>query len=339
MGFATDIAVEISGTGKVQADAATVQPEADLNLRLNAQEIRPFRVVVQRREILTCNRRGLMRRRTTTRHGEMTWRMEATPKLIALMFAWWAGTAAAPTGTDPKTHLISLSSSRVARYFSAKVGFADGSDGRFYRLCSINDIRLSATQGTDAVWQMDVDIVCAADYTADTTTTWGACYDKDPAILSEGAFTINGTSYQSVLQEIALNFVGAIAKGSDPFLNSIDAQRWRRGSRLGYGMTASFAGDTSHALYTAGAANGNNGTEYPVIVRIGPAGDGITFTYPAALVSLQEDQLSFFGELEESSIALMIDPTTDEADATTPLTAAAVLPLAQQSPAFLVAST
>src|SRR5688572_8433236 len=104
MAFATEVAVEISATGKVQADAATAQPAADLTLRLNAMEIRPFRVVVGRREILTCNRRGLLRRRTTTRHGEMTLRMEATPKLIALFFAYWAGTAAAPTGTDPKTH-------------------------------------------------------------------------------------------------------------------------------------------------------------------------------------------------------------------------------------------
>jgi hypothetical protein len=339
MAFMDDIRVAYSGAGKVQSAAGTAQPQADLNVSFRAYEIRPFRVSRTERRLMNCSRSALQRKKTTTRRGELSMGFDGSPQVISVFLAYLFGTAGS-AGSDPLTHTISRASTRNMRLFSLRVGADNGSDvGRIYKDCAVRRMAMRASAGPDAVIQVDLDIVCSADFTPASGTTWPACYDEDPAIMSDGDLVVGGVSKIDILQGFNLAIDPGLALGIDPFVNSIDVTRIRRSAETIFDFTYQQTGFPADADYEDATDNDNVGTSTSVALTIGPSGNRVTITFPVAYVGLDDEQVSGFGELNETALNMRVDPRDVDGDANSVAAVSAVIPAADQAAAFLVASS
>jgi hypothetical protein len=339
MAFMDDIRVAYSGAGKVQAAAGTAQPQADLDVSFRAYEIRPFRVVTSTRRLMNCSRSALQRKKVTTRRGELSIGADASPQVISVFLAYLFGTAGS-AGSDPLTHTISRSSSRNMRLFSMRVGADNASDvGRLYKDCAVRRLALRASAGPDAVVQMDLDLVCSANFAAASGTTWPACYDEDPSVMSDGDLVVGGESKLSILQGFNLAIDPGLALNVDPFVNDLDITRIRRAAETVFDFTYQQAGFPGDDDYVDATADDNVGTSTSVALSIGPSGNRVTITFPVAYVGLDDEQVSGFGELNETALNMRVDPRDVDGDANSVAAVSAVIPAADQAAAFLVASS
>jgi hypothetical protein len=339
MAFMDDIRVAYSGAGKVQSAFGTAQPQADLDVSFRAFEISPFRIVKTERRIMNCQNTALQRKKSTTVRGETAFRFYGTAHNIGLFLAYGFGTVNT-SGSDPLTHAITRSTSREMRPFSLRIGADDGSDtGRIYKDCVVASMAVRAANGPDAVVECDLSIVHNPVGVAASGTTWPACYDEDPALLGDGDLVVGGVSKKSLLQRFEYLFNPNLALSTDPYVNSIYPTRFRRAKetlhQLSYQQTG-FVGDSD---WTTAVANDFVGTSTSVALSIGPSGNRTTITFPVAYVGLADNQVSGFGELNETTLNMVVDPRDVDGDANAVATVSAVIPAADQAAAYLVASS
>jgi hypothetical protein len=339
MAFMDDIRVAYSGAGKVQAAANDPQPQADLDVSFRATEINPFRVVRTERRLMNCQNSALQRKKTTTARGELGLRYYGAPQVIAAFLAYIFGTDT-PTGTDPITHAITRATSREMRLFSLRVGADDGADpGKILFNCSVASMAIRASAGPDAMVECDMTIVHHPVGDDASGTTWPACFDEDPSLLSDGDLVVGGVSKKALLQGFQYLIDPQIAMSTDPYVNSIYPQRWRRAKETLHQLTYQLSGFEDDTDWDNGVANDFVGTSTSVVLSIGAAGNRVSVTFPVAYVGLAGNQIGAFGELGETTLNAVVDPRDIDGDANAVAVVSAVIPAADQAAAFLVASS
>jgi hypothetical protein len=294
-----------------------------------------------------CTNLYLRRRHATSLFFRIIIEFEASAHQIAGLVAGAMGIANAPTGTDPKTHALYMlpPSVRELSLHTFIVGHDDASgEGYKYHDAAIARIRGDATSGPGGgYWRCQADIVASGDRTAVTGWTWPSCIDEDPARLEDGTYLIGATDYIDQAKELFFEYDNAILVNDAPFVaGSIFPKRWLYGgAERGYIFGGSVIGtdrpgDTLNQLLTA---NTHIGTEVAdSAMRIGTAGNGITFAMPSADATVTDDGQGYFGEAQEGVLNTVLLAKKVDGDAESPMSATAVIPNAQQATAFEVAA-
>lgn len=287
---------------------------------------------VRTKNFYNCDNQTLRRMETTSQFMRMTIQFDASPHLAAGFLAGAMGVTAAPTGTDPLTHGITMlpASTRELTYHTFIWGHDDGTGEAWkYHDVVFDRVRIEAAAGSDSVWTCTVDMVGNLARTSVTSWTFPSCIDEDPANLYDGTLTINGVAYINTCKSIYCEFGNLVLTNDAPFVAG--SKDWKRGIRSpvrNYIIGAAIlgtdrAGDTLAALT---AANDNVGTAVASSFRMGTAGNGITVTVASGYAQAEGATQGYYGEAEEGVLNIIIVPLTS-----TPISASAVLPLAQQS--------
>jgi hypothetical protein len=329
-----------------QADATTLLADGDIDTTLTATLISPSREV-RSQFYLDCSNQYLQRRVTVARLRRMTIELLGSPHLIGGFLAGCMGTAAAPTGTDPKTHAITMigPSVRELPYFTFMVGLEDGTGEAWkWGTVVVDRVALAAAAGDDSRWRMTVDLVGSGARTEVTGWTWPACSDEEPAALYDGSLTINGTDYIDTTKAVSFECANGVLTGDSPFVGgSLDAVRFLRSPQRGYTLSAAIQGvdRPGDALNDALVANSDAGTVYEdtaLVIGVA-ASNGVTINIPEGYHAAEDPGQGFYGEAEEAVLNLRVDPTKVAGDANSPVSASVVIPSAQQSTAYLVADS
>lgn len=329
--FRDQIRLAFNPDFKRQTTVGTALANGLMTATMTATAVTPAREV-RTKAFMNCDNQTLRRLEATSRLTRMTIEFDASPHLAAGFLAGAMGVTAAPTGTDPKTHGISMlpASVRELTYHTFIWGHDDGT-GEAWKYSDVvfDRVRLEASAGADSVWRCTVDMLGNASRTSVTSWTWPACVDEDPANLYDGTLTISATSYMDTCKSLFCEYSNNVLSSDAPFVaGSLDWKRGLRSPVRGYTIGASIigtdrAGDTLAALTQA---NSDVGTAAASSFRMGTAGNGLTISVASGYVSAEGNTQSYYGEAEEGVLNIRIVPLT-----TTPMTASAVLPAAQQT--------
>ena len=335
--FRDQIRLAFSLAGKRQTTVGTALANGEMTATMTATLITASREV-REKFFMNCDNQTLRRIEATSRLMRATIEFDASPHLAAIFLSGAMGTTAAPTGTDPKTHVITMlpASTRELTYHTFIIGHDDGTGEAWgWHDVVFGRVRLEASAGGDSVWKCTVDMVGNAARTSKTGWTWPACVDEDPANLYDGTLTINATAYILTSKSIFCEYDNGVLTNDAPFVAG--ALDWTRGLRSpvrGYTLGAAILGTDrpGDALATLCRANSDVGTVVSdSSVRIGTATNGLTIEAPSAYLSAEAATQAYYGEAEEAVLNVRIRPLGVSGDATSPLNATAVLPNAQQS--------
>lgn len=341
--FRDQIRLAFSYAGKRQTTVGTALANGEMTKTMTATLITSSREV-REKFFMNCDNQTMRRIEATSRLMRATLEFDASPHLAAIFLAGAMGTTAAPTGTDPLTHAITMlpASTRELTYHTFIIGHDDGTGEAWgWHDVVFDRVRLEASAGSDSVWKCTVDMVGNAARTSKTSWTWPACVDEDPANLYDGTLTIDSVAYIDTTKSIFCEYSNGVLTNDAPFVAG--ALDWKRGLRSpvrGYTIGASIIGTDrpGDTLATKTRANSDVGTVVATTtLRIGTAGNGITITAPSAYLSAEGATQSYYGEAEEGVLNVRIRPLGVAGDATSPINASAVIPLALQSTQLEVA--
>ena len=329
--FRDQIRLAFNPDFKKQTTAGTALANGLMTATMTATAVTPQREVRMKR-FYNCDNQTLRRMEATSRLMRMTIQFDASAHLSAGFLAGAMGVTAAPTGTDPLTHGITMlpASTRELTYHTFIWGHDDGT-GEAWKYSDVvfDRVRIEASAGADSVWTCTVDMVGNAARTSVTSWTWPTCIDEDPANLYDGTLTINAVQYIDTAKSIYCEFSNGVLTNDAPFVaGSLDWKRGLRSPQRGYIIGAAIlgtdrAGDTLAALTQA---NSDVGTAVASSFRMGAAGNGLTVTVASGYAQADGATQSYYGEAEEGVLQIMIVPLTS-----TPLSASAVLPAALQT--------
>jgi hypothetical protein len=343
MAFGDQLRLEYSAVGKKQDDALTPLADGDLTKAFRVREgIRPLRIVKGTQRFLDCTNQWLDSLRTTTLLAQFSLTVDVTPQILAWLLSFAFGNAAV-SGTDPKTHTLTVltPSQRELPYTTFRLVYEDGTDvGRKFHTVVLNSIRLSGQRGPGGLLTADCDFLASADYVNGSSSTVAACYSGVPMLFSDCDFLVNSVSKKSLLEIFECAYSNNILQQSDPFVNSVHVQRFRRSAQRPYSMRAALDGvpNASNADYVAAVNSNREGTIYPVSFIAGAVGNRVTIALPSAYWSTQDDEVANVGEAQETAVQYDVEGRVVAGNANSPIGAVAVLPAADQATAFLVAA-
>lgn len=329
--FRDQIRLAFNDDFKRQTTVGTALADGLMNATFTATQVSVSRDVTTK-AFLNCDNQTLRRLEATSRVMRMSIEFDASPHLAAGFLAGAMGVTAAPTGTDPLTHAITMlpASTRELTYHTFIWGHDDGTGQAWkYQDVVFDRVTIAAAAGTDSVWRCSVDMVGNASRTSVSSWTWPTCVDEDPANLFDGTLTINAVSYVDTCKSLSFEYSNNVLTNDAPFVaGSLDWKRGLRSPMRGYTIRAAIvgtdrSGDTLAALC---AANSDVGTAVASSFRMGTAGNGITCSVASGYVSAESNTQSYYGEAEEGVLNVVVTPLT-----TTPVSVSAVIPLAQQS--------
>lgn len=337
--------VAFSSSYKRQTSQGTALLNADMDASFTANLIRCERVLAVK-ALRDCSNLYLRRRQLLSHYYRITLEFDLSPHQGAGFLAGAMGIAAAPTGTDPKTHAITMlpPSSRELPYHTLIIGHDDGTgEGWKYKDIAYARVRAEAAAGTDPIWHGTVDMYASASRTSVTAFTWPTCIDEAAAALYDGAFTINGTDYIGSTKSIFCEYNNAVFVNDAPFVaGSVDVKRWLYGNENrtyvlgGEVLATDRPGDTFSALLYA---NNDIGTEVAsTSMRIGTSSNGLTISVPLADATAEDAGQGYYGEAGEATMTTLIVAKKVAGNAASPMSATAVIPNATQSTAFEVAA-
>jgi len=329
--FRDQIRLAFNPDFKRQTSVGTALANGLMTATMTATTVSPQREV-RTKAFLNCDNQTLRRMEATSRLMRMTIEFDASPHLAAGFLSGAMGVTAAPTGTDPLTHAITMlpASTRELTYHTFIWGHADGT-GEAWKYSDVvfDRVRIEASAGADSVWRCTVDMIGNASRSSVTSWTFPSCIDEDPANLYDGTLTINAVDYMPTCKSLFCEYSNGVLTNDAPFVgNSLDWKRGLRSPVRGYTIGAAIigtdrAGDTLAALTQA---NNDIGTAVASSFRMGTAGNGLTVTVASGYVAAEGNTQSYYGEAEEGVLNIRIVPLT-----TTPMSASAVIPLALQA--------
>jgi hypothetical protein len=346
MAFRDQIRLAFSSTFKKQTTQGTALADAEMDASLTAAVISPTR---EARSLFLrdCSNQYLRRKETVARLRRMTLEIPGVSAHILGGFAAAAlGTAAAPTGTTTKTHAITMlgPSVRLLSLHTFMVGHEDGTGEawKWYDV-AVDSWRASAAAGDDTRYTLTVNLVGSGARGEETGWTWPACIDETPMKLYDGDFSIDGTSYMDSLKSVAASYSNGILTGDAPFVGgSLDVKRMLRSPVRTYAIEAAILGSDrpGDALNDILVANDDAGTEADdIVLEMGAvATNGVTCTVPTGYVSVADQSEAYYGEAEESVLNVLVEPTKEAGNASSPLSLTVVVPSSEQTPAFEVAA-
>lgn len=325
----------------------TTQGTALVNADMNA--VLPCTATVRRVQAIKgfpdCTNLFLRRRQLQAHYFAITLSFEGSAHVIGGFTAGCMGISAATTGTDPKTHEITMlpGSARELSLHTFIVGTDEGSGEAWkYKDACIARISNSAASGLDTAWKTTVDILASGDRAAVTGYTWPDCLDEAPAQLEDGTLVIGGSDYMDQTRAITCEFNNAVFTSDAPFVaGSKEVKRWLYGNAArSYVLSASIIatdrpGDTVAQLLYANDGVGTEETD--TAMRIGTAGNGVTYKIPLCDAAADDAGQASYGEAAEQVLNFIAVAKKADGDADSPMSATAVIPSAQQATAFEVA--
>jgi hypothetical protein len=343
MPFRDQIRLAYSSSFKRQTSQGTALANGEMDKTMTATLITYSREA-RFKYFLNCDNQTMRRKETVSRLSRATLEFDMSPHLGAGFLAGTMGVTTAPTGTDPKSHVIKMlpASERELTLHTFIYGHDDGSGEAWgWFDVAFGKWRAQASSGQDSVWRCMVDIVGGAARTSKTGWVWPVCVDEDPANLYDGLLTLDGVQYMDTSKSIYCEYDNRPLTNDAPFVNgSLDVKRILRSPQVGYSIGASILGADrpGDTLATKCRANDDAGTIVAdSTLRIGTATNGITIEAPSGYLSADGSSQSYYGEAEEGVLNVIVEPLGVAGDSTSPLNALAVIPSAQQSTQFEVA--
>lgn len=331
MAFRDQIRLAFNLDGKRQTSVGTALANNLMTATMTATAVTPAREV-RMKSFYNCDNQTLRRMEATSRLTRMTIEFDASPHLAAIFLAGAMGVTASPTGTDPKTHAITMlpASVRELTYHTFIWGHDDGT-GEAWKYSDVvfDRVRLEASAGADSVWRCTVDMVGNASRTSVTSWTWPSCVDEDPANLYDGTLTIDSVAYINTAKSIFCEYSNRVLTNDAPFVaGALDWKRGIRSPERGYVIGAAILGTDrpGDTLAAKTQANSDVGTAAASSFRMGTSGNGLTVTVASGYITAEGNTQGYYGEAEEGVLNIVIVPLTS-----TPMAASAVLPDAQQS--------
>lgn len=337
--------VVISSSFKRQTSQGTALGNIEMDATLTCNLTRFERVPVFQ-VFRDCSALFLKRRQLQSRYYRFTLEFAGSPHILTGFFAGAMGLAANPTGTDPKTHAITMlgPSTRELSYHTMIIGSEDGTGEAWkYVDCAWARVRADANSGDGASWRGTVDVVASGARTSVTGFTFPACTDEAAALLYDGSFMLNSVERITKVKSLYCEYNNAVFVNDAPFVGgSKDIKQWLYGNEnrsylLGGNLLATDRpGDSLASLLYA---NDDVGTEVSnTSIRIGTTSNGLTINVPLADAAAEDSGETSAGEEGSTVMPVVILGKRVSGNANSPMSATAVLPNAQQSTAFEVAA-
>lgn len=324
-------AVAYASTGAKQSAFGTPTANGTINTLLNLTEGRSqIEVVETTKEVLDCLGREQLDEIGLTRLCRLNVEFKVDEKSIAVLGAYAAGVAAAPTGAGPFTHAITRLAERlfVLPYFTLICGFADGVDpGVKVQDCIVNSFGVNAPSQTDDIL-CNVEIVGKGDLAAAAAYTFPDCSDYTPLSMVAGALTLDGENLLSgadanhTAYSAQFTMSNNILVGDHPFpLAALDIKRLEQGDRRIQDFTLNVGGrlnDTLHAKMKA--------RQHAVALwRIGASPAAFTVNIPDGIIRpTGPAHTTWVTEASESALQISVLPAIIPGDATTPFNFSAI---------------
>jgi hypothetical protein len=338
--------VAFSSAYKRQTSQGTALANGDMDATFTAA-LTNFERVPVFKVFRDCSNLFVRRRQIQSRYYRFTLSFDASAHQIAGFLAGAMGISAAPTGTDPLTHAITMlpPNLRELSYHTFIIGLDDGSGKAWkYKDVAIARVRVEASAGQDTTWRCTVDLVASAARTAITSWTWPVCVDEDPAKLYDGTLTINSVAYQNSLKSVFCEYNNAVFVNDAPFVaGALDVKRWLYGgANRSYALGATIlavdeSGDTLGDLLYANSDVGTSVTATSLVIGAAST-NSVTILIPSADATAEDAGQSFYGEAGEATLNFLAIAKKVAGNAASPMSATAVIPLAQQATAFEVAA-
>lgn len=342
--FRDQIRLAYSSSFKRQTTVGTALANGEMDKTMTATLISPSREV-REKFFMNCDNQTLRRIEATSRLFRATIEFDMSAHLGTGFLAGAMGVTAAPTGTDPLTHGITMlpASVRELTYHTFIIGHDDGTGEAWgWHDVVFGRWRAEASSGADSVWKCTVDMVGNAARVSKTSWTWPVCVDEDPANLYDGVLTLDGVQYIDTTKSIFCEYDNGVLTNDAPFVaGSLDWKRGLRSPVRGYTLGAAILGTDrpGDTLATKTRVANDVGTVVAdSTLRIGSATNGITIEAPSGYLSAEAATQSYYGEAEEGVLNVRVRPLGVAGDTTSPLNALAVIPNAQQSTQFEVAA-
>jgi hypothetical protein len=247
------------------------------------------------------------------------------------------GSAAAPTGSGPYTHVISMLGATVFTlpYQTLIVKYQDGSDAGVILQDAITE-SIELTAQFDQLLRVRWNLVGNGLLPSASGYTLPECSLIDALRFDSNALmTINSVEYINSTKRYTFSYSNNPPLNDFPFtLASPDIQRMARGDQRPISLRPSILGALTGTL--GAAARTIPVTKYPFTVRIGSATSGVTIAAASALVKIQNPLQGFEGEKPEAAVNLDLEPVKIPGNAATPVQFTITN---NQSTAYLVTGT
>jgi hypothetical protein len=344
--YGDQMRVAFSSAYKRQTSQGTALLNADMDATFPAA-LTAFRRVPVFKVIPDCSNLFIRRRQIVSHYYAFTLEYDASPHQMAGSFAATMGLSAAPTGTDPLTHAITMlpPTLRELSLHTFIIGMEDGSGKAWkYKDVAYARTRVEAHAGTDTTWRCTTDLLASAARTAVTGWTWPTCVDEDPAKLYDGSLTINGVDWKNSTKSIFCEYNNAVFVNDAPFVaGSLEVKRWLYGAEnRSYVLGATIlgadqSGDTLGDLLYANNDVGTSVTNTALVIGAAST-NSLTINVPLADATVEDAGQGFAGEAREAALNFIAVPKKAAGNAASPMSATAVIPAAQQATAFEVAA-
>jgi hypothetical protein len=312
----SDLVIAHNGAWKRQLNISTPRALSDMNAAMNA--VRPEHVRREKnvRELFDCSQQFLTGKKLLNQLGRLNVEVQVDARQLGGLLYAACGVAAAPSGSNPYTHAITVLGKGVYQLpmFTFVVGFNDGVDpGMLFQSAVLNRLSLTA-QGID-------DIVCRTEWVGfapvpNDSFTYPACTDNPGLNLFDGALSVNsedvltGADENHTTRSYEFFIDNGILTGDHAFpVASKNPKRLDRQSVRTWGLRWGVEGVEGDDLHQLMAPDGEVGTDVPFSLRVGSATNGATITCPHALLEEDNNQAqTFAGETNDSILQALLTP-------------------------------
>lgn len=303
-----------------QTDLSTQIPNNQLTAVFQATSRNHIGVQENADPILDCSQQFKIGEEVISRIGRLTIEADADANVLGGLMALVLGVSAAPTGTGPFTHNLSMMDTATFQGPAGTfiVGFEGvANSGLLFKGAVLDTLKVLVSGNKRA--KVTADFIGFGDRPPQAGFVFPVCTDIVPIKLRDGLFTIGGASKLNLLKELEFTFSNGILANEDPFtLASIDPQRLERADLRTMSLRfklEGYEGDANHQLLNTTPA---------VQVRFGTATNGVLIDIPVGKIKEDQSVQGFEGEASRAVLNMLVDPWKVSGNAATPLTVQAI---------------